>query len=222
MTESAQTLPEREPPAEVLAYLRQEQIRRCDALRVEASERIREIEAASQEQRQRLLEEGRRAFPALRRSVTVSVAGPARREAEAVAARKMGDSVERILVECRERLREFSASSVFSAVLDSLIREVVEGAMEMLHVSDPTTISGRLHASPADVETCRRVASSMALALEVVADDTVWGGVELWVNNDAYRIRNTLESRMARQDGDLRMVATQRIHQKLKGATAAS
>jgi vacuolar-type H+-ATPase subunit E/Vma4 len=222
MTDTQQTAPQSEPPPEVLAYLRDEQARRCAALRIEARERIQEIEAAGRDQQKRLLDEGRRAFPALRRSVTIAVAGPARREAEAVAARKMGDAVERILVECDGRLREFAASSVFSAVLDSLIREVVEGAMEMLHLSDPTAISGRLHTSPADEAVCRTLVTSMGLALEVVADDTVWGGVELWVNGDTDRIRNTLESRMARQDGDLRMVATQRIHQKLKGTTEAS
>ena len=157
MTEPLQSDPGRETPTEVLAYLKEEQARRCEAVRVEARERIQEIEAACRDQKEQILNEGRRALPALRRSVTISVAGPARREAEAVASHKMGDAGERIMAGCHDRLRELADTSVFSAVLESLVCEVVEGAMQLQRVSQASEIRGRLHAGPNDASACQRI-----------------------------------------------------------------
>ncbi|NQU38657.1 MAG: hypothetical protein HQ523_01760 [Lentisphaerae bacterium] len=219
MTDTPQPPPAREAPAALLVYLRDEQTRRCDTMRVEAGERIREIEVDCRTQKEHLLEAGRRTFVALRRSVTTSVAGPARREVDAVAASKMGDAVEQILADCRARLREFAAGPVFPSVLELLVSEAVAVARDVLQVSADREVTGRLHAGPHDVIACRGVVSSHGLAIEVVSDESVWGGVELWVAADTYRIRNTLESRMARQDMALRMVATQRIHHGLADRT---
>ena len=193
-------------------YLQDERQRRCQELLDQSKARVREIEAACEQQKVRLLAEGRRPFVSLRRTVALAVSGPARRDVEAVASRKMGEAVETILAGCRERLRVYADTSVFVAVFESLLREAVEGARQQLRVADVREVSGTARVAASDEALCRRILTTLGCPLEVQVDDEVWGGVVLDLAGGTYCLRNTLASRMARQDHDLRMVATTRIH----------
>lgn len=196
----------------LLRFLEEERERRSQALMDEAKLRVRGIEDSCEAQKASMLAEGRRPFNALRRTVSLAVAGPARREVEAVASRKMGAAVETILSGCRERLREFAGSSVFSAVFEFLLQEALEGAREPLRVAGVRDVAGTARVAAGDEALCRRLLTDLGSPLEVRADQDVWGGVVLDLCDGKYCLRNTLDSRMARQDHALRMVATTRIH----------
>ena len=212
MTSDTQTTANRQSSEALLAFLGEERERRCQALMDEAKTRVRDIETACEEQKARLLAAGRRPFTALRRTASLAVAGPARREVEAVASRKMGAAVETILAGCRERLREFAGTSVFSAVFESLLQEALEGARDQLRVDGLRDVAGTVRVAAGDEALCRRLLADLGSPLEVRVDDEVWGGAVLDLADGKYCLRNTLDSRMARQDHDLRMIATTRIH----------
>jgi vacuolar-type H+-ATPase subunit E/Vma4 len=163
-----------------------------------------------------------REFDSLEHSVRISTVGPAKREADVMTSRKMGEAVERILDQSRDRLRNYAAGPVFSAALGALLTETVVQARELLHAVDLKSVQGRISVAPQDVEVCRSLADQQGLACEIVGDDSVWGGVEFLSADKRYRIRNTLESRLARQESELRAVATKRIQQEVAKLAASA
>ncbi len=220
---SAQPPKQQDRQAHIRRYLQEESNRRSELMFEDAEKQVRDLRTDCAQRKDVILAASRREFDSLEHSVRISTVGPAKREADVMTSRKMGEAVERILDQCLDRLRNYAAGPVFPAALAALLTETVVQARELLHAVDLKSVQGRISVAPQDVEVCRSLADQQGLACEIVGDDSVWGGVEFLSADKRYHVRNTLESRLARQESELRSVATKRIqHEVAKLAASAA
>lgn len=203
------------PYACLARYLQEERKRRCEKLRAAAAERSRDI-IAEYEQREREI----RAAAAdeqedLKTEIRASILRPARRNAESVTLRQLGEGVDRALEGCRKRLRAFAASPAFGDIIPLLLAEAASCAARLTGTADGAPL-GTVVVAPADADACRAAVGKLGLSIEVREDDAIWGGVMIETPGREHLVHNTLETRMFRKEYELRAVATGMFEQAFR------
>jgi len=191
--------------------IQEERQARCRKIREETELLVQEIKDDGFTRTEELLLAGRAGFVDITSQINASVVHPARREADAIAARQLGEGVDGAIDDCRNKLREFSRSDRFEPVLQSLILVAAACAKQLLGEDDKQPL-GEICVSPGDVETCRKVVKKNKLSLTVREDENIWGGAVIKTPGGEHHIHNTLNTRMQKKEYELRAVATRIIH----------
>jgi vacuolar-type H+-ATPase subunit E/Vma4 len=211
MTDSQQPdepgLPESFRP--LLDHLRAEGDATRKAIRARTEETTEMIKNEAKAEKLKALEDGQSELDGLADGIRRKAADQANRERRDRIRREVGLAVDRILATCQDRARDQRDTPDFATRLGQFLHEAMCCAKSYQKRLGDSQLTVVVHPTLAD--TCRQLLVEQNLTATVTESESAETGVLVLLDGTPYRIINTVESRLLKNDEEIRSLISKRL-----------
>lgn len=195
------------PYAELARWLSEEACRRRAHIEANMRAEVERIRCSAGQEAAETLRAERSSFEPLGKRVQAEATARAERESAMLVLRAVGDGVDKTIHRCERHLRDLAASDAFASIFERLLLESVTEGKRLRPAASEGAVIGEFLVAATDTVRCRAILERHHIQASVTASPLVWGGTELRVAETPYVIRNTLLSRLHKQETELRRMA---------------
>ena len=175
---------------------------------------IEAIKNDTKAEKLKALEDGQADLDGLADGIQRKAADQANRERRDRIRREVGAAVDRILTTCQNRAHDLLDTPEFALRLGQFLHEAMCCAKTYQERLGDCEISVVVHPKLGD--TCRTLLAERNLRATVTESESAEAGVLVLLNGTPYRIVNTVESRLLKNDEQIRSLISKRLTEALE------